>query len=227
MFEVNETYANRKGKYTVLEVAPPKMRVRYEDGSEAELNVAIQARIWENIQSEREARAAARIRRRRRRRDEVDYYIKTLSLEDEDELSIPGWRERITVVPKDGPTLKSGDRILYFAVEDGVFFALGTVTGKAQSGVPTGLFYSREEAKRLRFYPIELDEQTYDVKNGVHLDSAELESLPNYRTLLRKPNLYFKISEDDFEFLGEWLAELTEVEDEEFDEDEDEEEYDE
>ena len=225
MFEVNETYANRKGKYTVLEVAPPKMRVRYEDGTEAELNVAIQARIWENIQSERDARAAARTRRRRR--DEGDYYIKTLSLEDEEDISVPGWRERITVVPKDGPTLKPGDRILYYAIEDGVFFALGTVTGKAQSGVPTGFFYSEEEAKRLSFYPIDLDEQTYDAKNGVHLDNAELESLPNYRTLLQEANRYLEISEDDFEFLAEWLTELTEVEDEEFDEDEEEEEYDE
>ena len=67
MFEVNQSYANRKGKYTVLEVNPPKMRVRYEDGTEAELNVEIQTRIWENIQSEEEARVVARTARRRRR----------------------------------------------------------------------------------------------------------------------------------------------------------------
>lgn len=228
MFEVNETYANRKGKYTVLEVDPPKMRVRYEDGTEAELNVAIQARIWENIQSEEEAREAARSARRRRRGPEISYYVKTLSLEDEDDISVPGWRERVTVVPAAGPQLNPGDRILYYAVEDRVFFALGTVTGEALSSVPTGLFYSEEEAKKLRFYPIDLDEQTYDVKNGVHLDSAELESLPDYRTLLRTPNRYLGISEDDFELLAEWLTELTEVEDEEFeDEEEDEEDYDE
>jgi len=228
MFEVNQTYANRKGKYTVLEVNPPKMRVRYEDGTEAELNVDIQTRIWENIQGEEEARAAARTARRRRRGPDAGYYIKTLSLEDEDDISIPGWRERITVVPVGGPKLKPGDRILYYAVEDRVFFALGTVTGEAQTGVPTGFFYSEEEARALRFYPTDLDEQTYDVRNGVHLDSAELESLPNYRTLLREPDRYLEISEDDFELLAEWLTELTEVEDEEFeDEEEDEEDYDE
>lgn len=227
MFEVNETYANRKGKYTVLEVDPPKMRVRYEDGTEAELNVAIQARIWENIQSEEEVREAARSGRLRRG-PEVSYYVKTLSLEDEDDISVPGWRERVTVVPAGGPQLNPGDRILYYGVEDRVFFALGTVTGEALSSVPTGFFYAKEEAKNLRFYPIDLDEQTYDVKNGVHLDSAELESLPNYRTLLRTPNRYLGISEDDFELLAEWLTELTEVEDEEFeDEEEDEEDYDE
>lgn len=228
MFEVNQTYANRKGKYTVLEVNPPKMRVRYEDGTEAELNVNIQTRIWENIQSEEEARAAARTARRRRRGPDAGYYIKTLRLEDEDDIAVPGWRERITVVSADGPKLKPGDRILYYAVEDRVFFALGTITGEAQAGVPTGFFYSEEEAKTLRFYPTDLDEQTYDVKNGVHLDSAELESLPNYRTLLREADRYLEISEDDFELLAEWLTELTEVEDEEFeDEEEDEEDYDE
>ncbi|MDX1689126.1 MAG: hypothetical protein R3248_14175 [Candidatus Promineifilaceae bacterium] len=227
MFEVNQTYANRKGKYTVLEVNPPKMRVRYEDGTEAELNVEIQTRIWENIQSEEEARAVARTARRRRRGPEVSYYVKTLSLEDEDDISVPGWRERITVVSADGPELKPGDRILYYAVEDRVFFALGTVTGGAQSDVPTGFFYSEEEARTLRFYPTDLDEQTYDVKNGIHLDSAELESLPNYRTLLRDADRYLQISEDDFELLAEWLTELTEVEDEEFEDEEEEDDYDE
>ncbi|MCZ7668010.1 MAG: hypothetical protein M5U34_12860 [Chloroflexi bacterium] len=38
-FELNNTYANRKGKYTVIEINGPKMRVRYEDGSEAELRM--------------------------------------------------------------------------------------------------------------------------------------------------------------------------------------------
>jgi len=228
MFEVNESYANRKGKYTVLEVNPPKMLVRYEDGTEAELNVDIQTRIWENMQSEEQARSAARSARRRRRDDGASYYVKTLSLEDEDDISVPGWRERITVVPAGGPTLKPGDRILYYAVEDRVFFALGTVTGEAQDGVPTGFFYSEEEAKTLRFYPIDLDEQTYDVRNGVRLDSVELESLPNYRTVLRESDRYLAISEDDFELLAEWLTELTEVEDEELeDEEEDDEDYDE
>lgn len=227
MFEVNESYANRKGKYTVLEVNAPKMLVRYEDGTEAELNVDIQRRIWENIQGEEEAREAARTARRSRRGPDAAYYIKTLSLEDEDDISVPGWRERITVVPAHGPKLKPGDRILYYAVEDQVFFALGTVTGEAQEDVPTGFFYSEEEAKSLRFYPTDLDEQTYDVKNGVHLDSVELESLPNFRALLREANGYLKISEDDFELLAEWLTELTEVEDEELEEEEDDEEYDE
>jgi hypothetical protein len=65
-FEVNGTYANRIGQYTVLAVNPPKMKVRYEDGSEAELNMAIQARIWENIEAEMEAKQASRMARQQR-----------------------------------------------------------------------------------------------------------------------------------------------------------------
>ena len=45
MFEVNGEYANRKGKYTVLALTPPKMKVQYEDGSVANVNINIQARI--------------------------------------------------------------------------------------------------------------------------------------------------------------------------------------
>ena len=58
MFELNGVYRNRIGEYTVLALNGPRMTVRYADGSEAELNVNIQARIWENIVAEQEARAA-------------------------------------------------------------------------------------------------------------------------------------------------------------------------
>ncbi len=67
MFEVNGSYANRKGRYTVLEVNPPRMLVRYEDGSEAELNMDIQERIWQNIAAEIEARESSRAAREERR----------------------------------------------------------------------------------------------------------------------------------------------------------------
>ena len=49
MFEEDSNYANRIGRYTVLEINDPKMMVRYEDGNTAELNINIQYRIWENI----------------------------------------------------------------------------------------------------------------------------------------------------------------------------------
>lgn len=228
MFEVNGTYANRKGAYVVLAVDPPKMTVRYEDGTTAELNMAIQARIWDNIQSEQEARRASRAARERRENG-VNHYIKSLSMEAEEDLTLPGWRERITVVEASGPALRPGDRIIYFAVEDKVFFAVATVTGEVMDSVPKGFFYSEEEAKTLRFYPIDLDEHANDIRNAVKLDAVDLESEPQFGALLQKPGVYINVSEDDFELLAELLTEVTEEEvtDYEDEEEEEEEEFDE
>jgi hypothetical protein len=49
-FKVGETYHNRSGRYQVLSIDEPKMRIRYEDGREINLTITIQAQIWENIQ---------------------------------------------------------------------------------------------------------------------------------------------------------------------------------
>jgi hypothetical protein len=223
MFEVNETYANRKGNYTVLSVDAPRMTVRYEDGTTAELNMNIQARIWENIQSEQEARRAIRAARERRENGAA-HYIKSLSMEAEEDLTLPGWRERVTVVEESGPELRPGDRIIYYAVEDRVFFAVATVTGEVMDSVPKGFFYSEEEARTLRFYPIDLDEHAYDIHNAVKLDAVDLESEPQFRTLLQKPALYLKVSEDDFELLAELLTEVTEEENTDYEDEEEEEE---
>lgn len=223
MFEVNGTYANRKGTYTVLSMDPPKMTVRYEDGSVADLNIGIQQRIWENIQSEEEARAATRNARRRRVNHDTQFIIKSLSMVMEEDLSIPGWRERTIVVNASGPNLRSGDRVLFFAVENQVFFAVATVTGPPSETVPKGFFFPEDELKNLRFYPIDLDEHTYNLEKAVELDAADLESVPNYRRQLQKPNVFLQINEDDFELVAELLTEITEEEDEDFEDDEEEE----
>ncbi len=49
-FEVGETYANRNGSYEVVEIAPPKMTIRYANGRTDVADIAILARIWENLQ---------------------------------------------------------------------------------------------------------------------------------------------------------------------------------
>lgn len=49
-FHIGETYANRQGKYEVIEIAPPNMTVRYESGALLKANITILARIWENMQ---------------------------------------------------------------------------------------------------------------------------------------------------------------------------------
>lgn len=227
MFEVNGTYANRKGSYRVLNINAPKMTVRYEDGTTAELNMNIQARIWDNIQSEEEVQQATREARERRKKTGTHFYIKSISLEAEEDLTLPGWRERFTVAHPDSPALQVGDRILYYAVEDKVFFALATVTGPEAETVPKGFFYSDKEARSLRFYPIELEEHAFDLRNGVRLDYVELESEPDYRRLLQDPNRYLEVNEDDFELIAETLSEVADEEDEDFEDDEEDEEFDE
>lgn len=48
-FRVGETYANRNGAYEVMQIAPPKMTIRYADGGQVVADIAILARIWENL----------------------------------------------------------------------------------------------------------------------------------------------------------------------------------
>jgi hypothetical protein len=79
-FEVGKTYRNRAGEYVVLSIDGDTMKIRYAGGGTLETNVDIQARIWENIQFEkqmarseerrqqaREARLEARRRTQRAR----------------------------------------------------------------------------------------------------------------------------------------------------------------
>lgn len=96
MFEVNGVYANRKGEYTVLAINGPMMHVRFTDGSEAELSMRIQGRIWENIVSEREAAEAKEARRATRMgHGNVQHFIKVVSLPAAQEMMFPGWQEKI------------------------------------------------------------------------------------------------------------------------------------
>jgi hypothetical protein len=79
-FEVGKTYRNRAGEYVVLSIDGDTMKIRYAGGGTLETSVDIQARIWENIQFEkqmarseerrqqaREARLEARRRTQRAR----------------------------------------------------------------------------------------------------------------------------------------------------------------
>jgi hypothetical protein len=79
-FEVGKTYRNRAGEYVVLSIEGGTMKIRYAGGGTLDTSVDIQARIWENIQFEkqmarteerrqqaREARLEARRRTQRAR----------------------------------------------------------------------------------------------------------------------------------------------------------------
>lgn len=226
-FEINGRYANRKGQYTVLEINPPKMTVRYDDGSEAQLNMAIQERIWENIAAEIEAKESSRAARaqRRKQQGDVKFYVKSLSMVAQEEISAPGWREKVTMVAEPGPKLPPGSRVIYYAIENRSFFAVATVTGEANSSPPKGFFYPGKSPSDFTFYPIDMDVNINNPDMAVPDDSVELESAPNFKSKLHQPETYLEVNEDDFELLAELLTEIIE-EEEEDDEDLDDEDED-
>jgi hypothetical protein len=218
MFEVNGVYRNRVGEYSVLALNGPRMTVRYADGSEAELNVAIQARIWENIVAEQEARAASSRHLRQSNKD-TTHYIKAVSLPPGEELAFPGWQERVVMAltAEMGQRLKPGDRFIYYAVEAQTFFAVVTITGEMFEADPKQHTYTTE-ADKAYFFPTDVDAAAPDLEHGVSVDSIDLESYPDFGKLPIETEGFYRISEDDFELLAEALTEITEDEDEEVEE---------
>lgn len=219
MFEVNGVYANRKGKYTVLELMPPKMKVRYEDGTEAELKIDVQARIWDNISVEFEAKELSRQARAARRSVNKDthYYIKVISVPSPSEMLFPGWAERVVMGPADssGKKLKLGDRLIFYALETRTFFAVATITGEEKRADPKEYFFAVNDDER-GFYAIDIDAAAGDLDKGASVDSVELETLPNFQRLRLEAEGFYEINEDDFELLAEVLTEVVEEEEEEF-----------
>lgn len=222
MFEVNGVYANRKSKYTVLEVYPPKMLVRYEDGSEAELNMNVQARIWENIAAEMEAQEAKRSARAARQGGAINqHYLKLISLPDTDDLTFPGWPERVIMAPtpEDVDAVKKGDRIIVYLIEPQIFFAVATITSDPYENNPKDYFFN-VDAHRAYFFSIDIDAEAHNLKQAVLIDSVELESYPNLMKMRLQPESFLKMSEDDFELLAELLTEVSEDDEEELEEEE-------
>ncbi len=231
MFEVNGTYANRKGEYTVLEINPPKMRVRFtEDGSEAELKIELQARIWENIAAEYEAKAASRNARAARRSAvaAANHYIKVISVPAIDEMNFPGWPERIVMAPPADNDIKlqSGDRLIFYALETQTFFAVATITGDSKTANPKEFFFT-VPVETAEFFPIDIDAFSSKLDKGADIDSVDLESQPRFKRLRLEAEEFYPINEDDFELLAEALTEVAEEEEDAEDEDDDYEEEDE
>ncbi|HFE65797.1 MAG TPA: EVE domain-containing protein [Chloroflexi bacterium] len=211
MFEVNGVYANRKGEYTVLSINPPKMRVRYADGTEAELKMELQERIWENILVEREAEKASR--RKKRGKKGIGYYIKVVNIPEEDDLTFPGWPERVVMgpPPETAISLNQDDRLIFYDMESKTFFAVATVTGPGKTANPQKYFFTAVAEKR-EFFPIDVDAAAIKLEHGAPVEAIELESQPNFRHLELEPESFLPINEDDFELLAEALSEVAEDE---------------
>lgn len=226
MFEPNGVYRNRTGEYTVLAVNGPRMTVRYTDGSEAELNVNIQERIWENIVAEQEAKAASSRHMRQSNKD-TTHYIKAVSLPPGEELAFPGWQERVVMVatPELAQKIKPGNRFIYYAIEAQTFFAVVTITGEMFEANPKQYTYTTELAKAA-FFATDVDATVPDLEHGVSIDSVDMETYPDFGKLHIENESFYRISEDDFELLAEALTEITEDDEEdteEYEEDEEDE----
>jgi hypothetical protein len=222
-FEVNGEYINRKGKYTVLSITPPKMKVRYEDGSTAEVNMGIQSRIWENILVEKEAEEAKRTAKSNRGgTSKTQYFIKAVSVPSLTEMIFAGWAEKVILATaEEAAKMQPGDRILYYAIEPQVFVAVATITSPPNKANPKDYFYTID-LDEAYFFPIDIDAAAVNMDMGVAHDAVELESQPNFRKLYLQPENFLPITEDDFELLAELLTEIAE---EEEDDDSDEDEY--
>ena len=49
-FKVGAHYHNRDGNYQVISIDAPNMVIRYQNGRTLKSSIALQARIWENMQ---------------------------------------------------------------------------------------------------------------------------------------------------------------------------------
>ncbi len=216
MFEVNGKYENRKGKYTVLEINEPKMRVRYEDGTEADLKIELQARIWENIAVEIEAKEAKKTTRKTALGSNTQHFIQCIKLPDVEELSFPGWPEKVIIARReeDVNTVKKGDRVIIYLIELQAFYAVVTITNDGVTKKTKDYFYNIEEEEAL-FFSFDIDAEAISQETAVSIDSVELESYPNLSKMRLEPDAYLKMSEDDFELLAELLTEVVEDDEDE------------
>lgn len=229
MFEVNGVYANRKGAYTVLSINGPKMTVRFEDGSEATLRVAMQERIWQNIAAEEEAQEAVRRAKEAKKRGTQSntlFLIKVVS-SPSDDFTFPGWQEKVALILPESETepKNAGDRLIYYVMETESFVAVATITGESFSANPKKYTYTVAE-KKATFFSVDPDTSVPKPSLGVLLENIELESQPDFSKLPLRPEIYIAINEDDFEMVTEALTEISEddelVDDDDIEIDEDE-----
>lgn len=73
-FKIGEIYENMNGAYTVLSISPPKMTIKYENGSESVVDIVIQERIWSRIQDELTFARQEYERRTKINRPKIDFH---------------------------------------------------------------------------------------------------------------------------------------------------------
>ena len=225
MFELGKQYANRNGSYEVIEINDPKMKVRYDDGSTAELSMNIQFRIWENILVEKEIvnSRSKKSRKKSKSSRRTQYYVRSVSSLVAEQLGEKGWKEFVVVTELPKLKITPGVRLVYYSIEGQVFFAVATVTGSPKKPTKKNKIPEKHTADSVLLFPLDIDAQATIGEQAVAFDRLEFESQPKMKNLVAKENSYIPITEDEFELLAELLSEVTEededkteIEDEEF-----------
>jgi hypothetical protein len=226
MFEIDSRYANRLGSYRVVEINGSKMKVEYEDGTVAELNMNIQSRIWENIVAEEEAKKSRSAKRRRRSPGKTtQHYVAPISVAEAEELSVPEWLDRIATGEENARQIQPGDRMIFYAIENSAYFAVATITGEPVEPKPRDLLQDQKANEQLRLLPLDLDAYAPNMDRAIPLDSAEFESQPGIKSMLGEEGVFIKINEDEFEIVAETLTEFSEEDEEDIEDEEDEEDF--
>jgi hypothetical protein len=226
-FQEGQQYANRKGTYTVLELSEPRMTVQYEDGSTAELNIAIQHRIWENIVAEEELRSSRAKRASRRKKSKgTQFFVRPANSLKAEELSVKGWKEHVTVEQAPKVKIALGDRLIYFSIENQTFFAVATVTGAPAEPTRRDHPPDSHVDDPVLLFPLDIDAQALNMDKALAIEGVEFESQPDIKKRLGDLRDYVPITEDEFELLAELLTEASEDEDDDDLVEDDEEEFD-
>lgn len=214
MFEVGGKYANRIGKYTVLEINDPKMTVEYEDGTTAELSMSIQHRIWENILAETEIKQSRSSRSKRKvgRRSKTKFFIRPVNSLIADQLAVRGFKEHVLEEDVSKHKISQGDRLLYFAIENQAFFAAVTITDLPAKPTGRDRLTEQQSNATVLLFPVDIDARASKVERAVPVDGIEFESHSEILRMLNNDDTYIPITEDEFELLAELLTEGSEEE---------------
>lgn len=218
MFEVGGKYSNRKGEYTVLALHDPKMTVEYQDGTTAELNIGIQQRIWENILTETEIKQSRSSRSRGTLGlSGTQFFIRPVTSLIADQLAVRGFKEHVLEQDVSKHKITKGDRLIYFAIENQVFFAVVTITGEPAKPTTRDRLTEQQTDVSVYLFPVDIDARAMQVETAVPVDGIEIESQPDIQILLNNDDTYIPITEDEFEVLAELLTEASEEDDDDDD----------
>jgi hypothetical protein len=223
MFEVGGQYANRIGNYEVIEIDEPRMTVRYEDGTTAELSMGIQFRIWENILAEEEVKHSRSSKSRKRKSAQsTQFYVRPINSLVAEQLGERGWKEFVVVTELPKLRLSQGDRLLYYSIEGQVFFAVATITGAPKKPTKKDKIPEKHSEDSVLLFPLDIDAQATIGDQAIAFDRFEFESQPKMKNLVKVENSYIPITEDEFELLAELLSEVTEEDEDDEEKEEDE-----